>query len=130
LTRRLALLPAGRPAADQIGALGSERMRRVLVDAAASFDWVILDSAPIVAQPETGEMAAMVDVAVLVINAGKTPHDLVLRAVEALGRDRLAGVVLNRVDDSVQAATSGIAGADRYQTDSRLGGGTEMALAD
>jgi Mrp family chromosome partitioning ATPase len=39
----------------------------------------------------------MVDVAVLVIHAGVTPHALVQRAVETVGREKIVGVVLNRV---------------------------------
>ena len=38
----------------------------------------------------------MVDGAVLVVRAGSTPYDLVKRAVDAIGRERILGVVLNR----------------------------------
>ena len=40
------------------------------------------------------------DVALLVALAGKTPYDAVRSAAEALGPERLAGVVLNRVSDA------------------------------
>jgi Mrp family chromosome partitioning ATPase len=39
----------------------------------------------------------MVDAAVLVISAGSTPYALVQQSVETLGRDKIVGVVLNRV---------------------------------
>jgi hypothetical protein len=39
----------------------------------------------------------MVDLAVVVVKAGSTPFDLVQRAVDAIGRERTAGVVLNSV---------------------------------
>jgi hypothetical protein len=38
----------------------------------------------------------MVDGAVLVIKAESTPFDAVKRAVDALGRERIVGVLLNR----------------------------------
>ena len=38
----------------------------------------------------------MVDTALLVVSAGTTPYALVTRAVEAIGRGRILGVVLNR----------------------------------
>jgi Mrp family chromosome partitioning ATPase len=44
-------------------------------------------------------LAAMVDVAVLVVSAGSTACATVQRAIESIGREKIAGVVLNRVED-------------------------------
>ena len=96
LTRKLVLLPAGRPDADGAGALGSPRMRELLAKASDAFDWVIVDSAPVTVRSDTSLLAALVDVSILVIDGG-TSRELIDRAVEGLGRDRLAGIVLNRV---------------------------------
>jgi hypothetical protein len=43
----------------------------------------------------------MVDGALLVIRARSTPFAAIQRAAESIGRERLLGVVLNRVDESV-----------------------------
>ena len=40
----------------------------------------------------------MVDAAVLVIDAGTTQHAVVQRAIESIGREKIVGVVLNRVE--------------------------------
>ena len=104
----LAVAPAGRPDPNPISGLTSERMRQLLEDATASYDWVIIDTPPVGLLPDANLLAAMVDVAILVIAAGRTPYRLVERAVSALGRDRILGAVLNRVE----AATSG--GYDYY----------------
>lgn len=108
LTPSLALLPAGRPDTDPGDGLGSDRMRAVLAEASASFDWVILDTPPITLSPDAGLLAPLVEAAVLVIEAGKTPRATIELAVDALGRDRLLGVVLNRAPDSAAAATAGV----------------------
>jgi hypothetical protein len=42
----------------------------------------------------------MVDVAVLVVQAGSTAYDLIDRAVTVIGRDRVLGVVLNGVEET------------------------------
>jgi hypothetical protein len=42
----------------------------------------------------------MVDAAILVIHAGHTPHADIQRAIETVGRDRILGTVLNRVEPS------------------------------
>jgi len=94
---RLLLLAAGKPEPDPMSGLTSDRMRQVLQDAAATFDWVILDTPPVGLLPDANLLAAMVDVVVVVVGAGIAPCRVMQRAVEALGRDRIIGVVLNRV---------------------------------
>ena len=44
---RLFVLPAGRPEADPMSGLTSDRMRRLIAQAASSFEWVIVDSPPV-----------------------------------------------------------------------------------
>jgi protein-tyrosine kinase len=103
----LDLILAGRPDSDPMSGLTSARMRRVLADAAETHDWVIIDTPPVVLLPDANLLSAMVDAAILVIGAGKTPFKLVARAVDALGRDKIFGVVLNRVDRSLMAGAYG-----------------------
>jgi capsular exopolysaccharide synthesis family protein len=93
----LVLLPAGAADRDADG-LASERMRELLADAARSFDWVIVDTTPIVPQASATLPVDFVDRVLLVVDAGHTPRTLVEQAVEIVGRDRLLGVVLNRAD--------------------------------
>jgi protein-tyrosine kinase len=95
---RLAVLPAGRPSSDPMAGLTSERMRRLLEEARQSFDWVILDTPPVMLLPDSHLLASMVEGAVLVVRAGSTPHDLVKRSADAIGRSRILGVVLNRAE--------------------------------
>lgn len=107
LTPSLTLLPAGRPDADPGDLLGSDRMRALLAEASTSFDWIVLDTPPVALLPDTALLAPLVDGAILVIEAGKTPRATMDLAVDALGRDRLLGVVLNRASDSEVAGTTG-----------------------
>lgn len=110
---RLAVLPAGRPSADPMAGLTSDRMHRLLQEAKETFDWVIVDTPPLVLLPDAHLLASMVDGAVLVIRAGCTPHELVKRAADALGRKRIVGVVLNCADPTGHA---GYAGYGDYHT--------------
>lgn len=97
ISEHLTLLTAGRPDADPMSVLASERMRRVLTEAREKFEWVIVDTPPLGLLSDAHLLTSMIDVAVLVIQAARTPLSAVKRAVETLGRDRIAGVVLNRV---------------------------------
>ena len=107
LTDKLTLLPAGMPDADPLSALTSSRMARLLDEAAGKYDWVIVDSPPAGATADATLLCAMVDAAILVVRAGTTPHAAVAGAIEALGRERIHGVVLNGVEERVVARGGG-----------------------
>jgi protein-tyrosine kinase len=78
--------------------LSSDRMRRVLADASRSFDWVIIDTPPIAVLSDAHLLAKLVDTSVLVIRAGSTQFAAMKQAVDAVGRERILGVVLNCAD--------------------------------
>jgi capsular exopolysaccharide synthesis family protein len=102
----LSLLTAGRASADPMAGLVSDRVRDLIDDARARFDWVIIDTPPIGLLSDANLLSAMADGAILVVRAGATPYELVQRAIQTIGRERVLGVVLNRV-------TSLVAGLDR-----------------
>ena len=91
ISQYLSLLTAGRPDPDPMSGLTSDRMRRILNEASSKFDWIVIDTPPVALLPDANLLAAMVDVAVLVVGATRTPHDLVQRAVESIGRDKIMG---------------------------------------
>lgn len=99
VTPTLWLLPAGRPDPDPIGGLTSPRMQHILEEAAGRFDWVILDAPPLAPMADANLLAKMVDGALFVVRAGRTPHAAVHAAIGSLGRERILGVVLNGVED-------------------------------
>lgn len=95
---RLAVMPAGRPDPDPIGGLTSDRMRRLVAEAMAHYDWVIVDTPPIGLLPDAGLLTSLVGGVLLVVRCGKAPYALVKRTVEAIGHERIQGVVMNAVD--------------------------------
>jgi protein-tyrosine kinase len=99
VSERLAILPAGRPTSDPIGALTSERMRRLIDEAREVFDWVVIDSPPVGLLTDAALLSSMADGVVLVVKAESTPHEMVVRAVNAIGRERVIGTVLNRAKE-------------------------------
>ena len=98
VSHHLSLLTAGAPDPDPMSTLTGERMRQLLAEAAASFEWVIIDTPPVGILTDAKLLGSMVDAALVVIRAGKTPSALIQRAVDSLGRNRIMGVVLNRVE--------------------------------
>ena len=98
LSPRLSVLPAGRPDPDPMGPLTSPRMATIIDEMAAKFDWVIVDTPPVVLLPDTNLLVKIVDTAIIVIEAGKTSCDLIERAIQVIGRPRVLGFVLNSVE--------------------------------
>jgi capsular exopolysaccharide synthesis family protein len=104
VSENLSVLPAGRPDPDPMGGLTSDRMRRIIQEAAAHYDWVVVDTPPVGFLSDANLLVAMVDVALFVVRAGKSPYRLIQRALDAVGRTRILGVVLNAVDETVDVA--------------------------
>jgi capsular exopolysaccharide synthesis family protein len=98
LSNHLSVLPAGHPNHDPMHGLTSLRMSQILDEASEMFDWVIVDSPPVGLLPDAKLLARMVDNVVFVVMAGRTPHGAIQRAIDSLGRERVLGIVLNRVD--------------------------------
>jgi Mrp family chromosome partitioning ATPase len=94
----------------------------VLEQAGTSFDWVILDTPPVTLLSDTPLLAAMVDAVVMVIDAGSSQYAAVERAIENLGREKVIGVVLNRVDNDALKSTQYYDYYYRDSTAKRLAG--------
>jgi capsular exopolysaccharide synthesis family protein len=88
----------GKNYSDEIGNFESKRFDKLLQTARDRFDYVILDSAPIMKFSETQIISAKVDAVLLVIEAGKTRKQVALRAKEDLEQagGNLLGVVMNK----------------------------------
>lgn len=100
LSERLFILAAGRPDPDPMSGLTSDRMQRLVEQASGAFDWVIIDTPPVGLLPDASLLATCVDGVLLVVRSGKAPYQLVKRTADAIGHDRILGVVMNAVDFS------------------------------
>ena len=118
VTEHLWVLTSGRMMPDPMSLLVSPAMRQLIDDARASFDWVVVDTPPIAILPDANLLAAMIDTALLVVSAQATPYPLVQRAAQAIGPNRILGVVLNRAEKIGLPASYQYYGAKQYQSQS------------
>lgn len=107
LSGRLALLSAGEYRDDPTKLFTSERMWTFLEDARASFDWIVIDTAPLDFVAHARLLAPMTDGALLVARAGKTLYDEVQRAADTFDPKLMLGVVLNGVPEDTSLVTHG-----------------------
>jgi len=115
ITPHLWVLTAGRMLPDPMGLLASPAMKQLLDDAKDSFDWVVVDTPPIAILPDANLLASMIDTTLLVVSAQSTPYPMVQRAAQAVGANRIIGVVLNRAEQSGLPKNYGYYGTKSYQ---------------
>ncbi len=96
----LCFIPGGKEVADPSELLLNGRLKPLLDRVAPLFDWVILDSPPLLPVADASLLADMVDGVILVVRAGSTPTVTVERACQELQGRNVVGVVLNAVETS------------------------------
>ena len=112
VTPRLSIVTAGHATSDPMSGLTSARLRHVIEEARNKFDWVIVDTPPVLILPDARVLVSTVDAVLFVVRANSTPFRTVLRAVDVIKRERIFGTVLNSVEET--ALGSEYYGYDRY----------------
>ena len=74
-------------------------MRRLIDEAREVFDWVVIDTPPVGLLTDASLLTSMADGIILVVKAESTANEDVQRAVQAIGRERIIGMVLNRAKE-------------------------------
>lgn len=94
----LDLVPSGRGSVAPSNILHSPRLEELLKWARLTYDFVLIDTPPLVQLPDARLMARLSDGVVLVIDSGSTERDAATAAVEQLRQDgaNLVGAILNR----------------------------------
>jgi Mrp family chromosome partitioning ATPase len=96
----LSVVPAGRQAASPYELLQSPRLAQFLEAARAQYDYVIIDTPPLLPVPDCRIIAKHVDAFLLVVTAHRTRTGLFDEAVAVLRSSRILGVVFNGSDDA------------------------------
>jgi Mrp family chromosome partitioning ATPase len=92
----LVVIPAGKAPINAARLARSPRVAQLIISARMAFDVVIVDM-PAVASDNALPLTRHMDGLLVVARAGATPRDVVAQALDALGRDKVIGVTLNRV---------------------------------
>lgn len=90
------LLPAGPVPGDPAELLSSPLLEETIRSMSTRFDWVVVDSPPVLALADVSLIAPLCDAVLLIVRSGRTPSKMVKEAVERLGKDKICGIVLNR----------------------------------
>ena len=91
----LFFLPAGRAVPSAPEMLANGRLKLFLQRVEPLFDWIILDSSPVIPVSDATLVAGSCDGVLMVVRSNVTPSDLARRAREEFPDKLLLGVVLN-----------------------------------
>jgi capsular exopolysaccharide synthesis family protein len=96
----LKILPAGKPSDLASELLAKEKMKHVLEEIWSEFPGhqIIIDCPPILSTPDPMVVARQVDGVLMVVRAGKTPRDFLMKSLQSLNSSKVMGIVLNGAD--------------------------------
>jgi capsular exopolysaccharide synthesis family protein len=92
------ILPTREQIANPTELLTAPRFREALALLEAEYDFILLDSSPLLQVNDANLLVRLTDATVFVIRAGKTSSLQLGKAVASLTQDHIFGVVLNRTD--------------------------------
>jgi capsular exopolysaccharide synthesis family protein len=95
-------VPGGRTANNTFELLQSKKLPELIEHLARLFDWIIVDSTPILPLADASIWTKLVDGILLVTRQGKTEKLPLQKAIATLDRSLLLGLVLNGFADTMQ----------------------------
>jgi capsular exopolysaccharide synthesis family protein len=96
----LFLITGGTPVNNPSELITNGRLKSLVERMSPLFDWIILDSPPVLPVSDARLLASFCDGVVVVVRAGRTPYGLSLKACQEFAADQLVGIVLNGVSHS------------------------------
>jgi capsular exopolysaccharide synthesis family protein len=94
-TTGLCVIPAGHPPENPLELMQSGRASAALAALSQFFEWVVIDSPPVLPLADTILWAKLVDGIVLVAREGKTEKQQLVKGLELLDKSKILGMVLN-----------------------------------
>jgi protein-tyrosine kinase len=90
-------IPSGVSSDGSSEAVTSHRLEELVAILSPHFDWIVIDSPPVLAVTDAVELARAADGVLLVARGSYTPYDVAQRTQAAFNNSRILGFVLNSV---------------------------------
>lgn len=97
-------LPAGSPPDNPLELMQSGKLSELLDRLSARFDWIVIDSPPLLPLADTSVWGRFADGVLLVVREGKTERRQLQRVLQILNQSNLVGVVLNSCTSAKQSS--------------------------
>jgi capsular exopolysaccharide synthesis family protein len=80
--------------------VANHRIEELIATLSPHFDWILVDSPPVLAFADAIDLARAADAVLLVARGATTPYDVAQRTQAAFSNSRILGFVLNAVKDA------------------------------
>jgi capsular exopolysaccharide synthesis family protein len=100
-------LPAGKPCDRPSDLLRSARFSKAFAQLTSQFEWIVVDSTPMLPVVDVNLWSALVDGTLLVVREGVTPVKALKRGLRALDHPKLIGIVVNDATEFDQVSYDG-----------------------
>jgi len=91
----LFVMPAGQAVINPLELLNLPAVKQMLDGLAGTFNWILLDSPPLLFAADGNLLATLCDATILVVRIGATTIDSIARARQALCQDNVIGIIVN-----------------------------------
>ncbi len=91
----LSILPAGEAVINPLELLNLPKVKDLLTNLQKVFNWVVLDTPPLLFAADANLLSTMSDGTVLVVRLGVTTVDSITRAIQSLCENNILGTVVN-----------------------------------
>ena len=88
-------LPAGSPVKNPLELLNLRQVRTLVQSLPRIFNWVIIDTPPLLFSADANLMSTITDGTLMVVRIGATTYDNVIRAMQSLCENNVLGIVAN-----------------------------------
>jgi protein-tyrosine kinase len=99
-TLNLTFIPAGAGGDNSSELVANHRIEKLIATLAPHFDWILIDTPPVLAFADAVDLAHAADAVLLVARAAATPYDVAQRVQAVFSNSRILGFVLNAVTDA------------------------------
>lgn len=98
----LIFIPAGECSDISSELVGHHRLGELIATVSPHFDWILIDSPPVLAVTDAVELSRVADAVLLIARGERTPYQVAQRAQAAFSNSRILGFVLNDVKEISQ----------------------------
>jgi len=93
----LTFIPTGTPHENASELITNQRIKELISRVSGSFDWILIDSPPVLVFADAVDLARAVDAVLLVVRGAQTTYEVAQRAKSSFASSRVLGVVLNDI---------------------------------
>jgi len=100
IVSNLTFIPSGRSSDNSSELVANHRIEELIAAVSPHFNWIVIDSPPVLAVTDAADLARAADAILLVAREASTRYDVAQRTQAAFSNSRILGFVLNAVEDA------------------------------